>query len=1032
MTLKPFNFVYFQIPEWVCVLPSLTLLEMRGLPRVTRLTPHLAHCRSLCLLQLDTQHLISPPPNQAQQGTRNILAYLRCQLRGSTPYRHMKLVIVGEKGSGKSTLFRQFVRGNSSGNNADSAMEMASFDFPSRIRVRRDRPRITFHVIDFAGDDIYRCTHNCFLTYRTIYLCLWNVTGGKGSLERLCPWLHGIQACVPGSPVLLVATHANRRPGLKAPTILSWEEEVLGKPIQLKNKTTARRLGFPPIMQSVVMDCLSREDVDMLLSDLYRIALQMRHPQTNVPLMSDLLPRSYQELQTLIEVKVRNLCLERQVAPVMRHEELVDYVHSLTITNPHGLEHDREEFALACHFLHEAGAIIHYKSPIVGVSDLYFLDPQWLFNALAGVVKACRRGGGRGGERRESCGVVSSGEWPHFFQSAGIPASIYNSFLAMMESFNIIVSLDFEKNQFLVPSLLPDAPPPSYPSYDLSTDLSDIIVQYVELEYLPPPLFPQLIARVILHIRQLSGQLLSLSADEVDANLDPEVTNLDPRVRESLVSVGSVSSLTRRSQMFHVDEQGYLSQDDLNMAAQDEAQRMMKIWGLSTANFSSGASPSASRYKDIMQKLIAISQSVLPPQPQQGDHTPSNHPDDSSSHSDQFADYVFWKKGLFCQFQCGTSFWLEACENALALVISGRLVPRVKVLSFLSSSIDALLDECYLGLKVVSYSPCPTCLHRFWESNSNDSISARERNFAGASFEQPSHQVQINEFSESILYLHRRNPDDATDQSQSFSGRKFVLSTSPSPEPDAEDFEDTPKVAMLDSTLTLFPLSATIQQSVMSSNIFCPNCKLRVPLETISPHVLLVDFKHSLLLRARDLEFSEDSTSTLGKGGFGKVREGIVFEYVEALIKCRSSDKDPLSPPPSPLPPLPPQVYRGTYRGEAVAVKVFRKGYREDVMLRRYKDLREELSIMSQLQHPRVVALVGVCLKPLAMVLKLAPLGSLRNHINLCPHGMQSHMAHQVLYQVRNPCNMPATSLQHTASPQLQSSGRISDRGPSE
>lgn len=79
---------------------------------------------------------------------------------------------------------------------------------------------------------------------------------------------------------------------------------------------------------------------------------------------------------------------------------------------------------------------------------------------------------------------------------------------------------------------------------------------------------------------------------------------------------------------------------------------------------------------------------------------------------------------------------------------------------------------------------------------------------------------------------------------------------------------------------------------------------------------------------------------------------------------------------------------------------MFRRGYHEDVLLRRYKDLREELSIMSQLQHPRVVALVGVCLKPLAMVLQLAPLGSLRNHVDLCPHGMQSPVAHQVLYQV--------------------------------
>ena len=94
-------------------------------------------------------------------------------------------------------------------------------------------------------------------------------------------------------------------------------------------------------------------------------------------------------------------------------------------------------------------------------------------------------------------------------------------------------------------------------------------------------------------------------------------------------------------------------------------------------------------------------------------------------------------------------------------------------------------------------------------------------------------------------------------------------------------------------------------------------------------------------------------------------------------------------------------MFKGTYKGENVAVKVFRKGYHENVLLRRYKDLREELSIMSQLQHSRVVALVGVCLRPLAMVLKYAPLGTLRNHIDLCPHGMKSEVAHEVLFQVR-------------------------------
>ncbi len=40
--------------------------------------------------------------------------------------------------------------------------------------------------------------------------------------------------------------------------------------------------------------------------------------------------------------------------------------------------------------------------------------------------------------------------------------------------------------------------------------------------------------------------------------------------------------------------------------------------------------------------------------------------------------------------------------------------------------------------------------------------------------------------------------------------------------------------------------------------------------------------------------------------------------------------------------------------------------------MREYRDLREELTIMSHLSHPCVVTLLGVCLKPLCVVMPLA------------------------------------------------------------
>ena len=176
----------FQIPEWVCVLPNLTLLEMKALPRLTTITPYLAHCRSLCVLHLDTEGLVSPSPQEAQRGTRVIMAYLRCRLHGSTPYRHVRLVLIGSPESGKTTLFNLFMKSEVKGDSMAPHMEVGTFDYPPRMKSRKERPRVTFHVIDFAGDEIYRSIHKCFLTYRTVYLCLWNVANGKESLKQVC------------------------------------------------------------------------------------------------------------------------------------------------------------------------------------------------------------------------------------------------------------------------------------------------------------------------------------------------------------------------------------------------------------------------------------------------------------------------------------------------------------------------------------------------------------------------------------------------------------------------------------------------------------------------------------------------------------------------------------------------------------------------------------------------------------------------------------------------------------------------------
>ena len=864
------------MPEWVCVLPNLTLFEMQNLPNLTTITPYLAHCRNLCILRVDADNLVSPPPQEARRGSRVIMAYLRCRLRGSMPYKHVKVVLIGERGSGKSTIFNQIMGHAPKTDGARPHMDVTTVEYPPRAKVMKDRPRVTLHVINFAGDAIYQCTHKCFLTYRSVFVCVWDVTEGKKGLQALTPWLRSIQACVPNSPVLLVATHIDQRPALSTDTIMQWEEELFGQISELPNSRYAQQRGLPPIMQSVVMNCLRKEDTEMLVKDIYEIILRMKHPKTKTSLIDSLVPRSYQELQTLVEVKVRSLCRDKNQAPVLRHEEFIDYVRSLTLHDPNDLEHDEEEFMLACNFLHEAGAIVHFRSQVAGVSDLYFLEPQWLFNALSAIVGQLAFG-------QYSSPIITSEDLPLVFQKAKIPSSLYASFLAMLESFDIIVNLDFEKKKLLIPSLLPTTPPDYYPSYNLSQEDKNLISQYIDFEYIPPSLFPQLIARVLLYIRQLSGQLMSIEGSSISISCNGEGDTTDTGFLSTDSEKSSRSSLVpparrlKHSSSFHVDGSGYIVQDDEGMLG-DVAALRNKIWALSTTNL--GGSTPLLRHHSLTQKLVSISQPIL-----QHQHTPtSGHSsfddtltiEESSSsvssssfgeltYSDAFARYVFWNSGLHVEFPCGTKFWMELCDSAIVLVISGEIIQRVKVLSFLSSCVDGLVNECYTGLQMTYYSPCSCCMRTFWEESHNS------KNRSSSFGLEASHgALTMNEFKGVVQYS-RLPQTGELGRTPSFSCSNYVISRSPSPPSDSRRHDETPTISVLDGKLTLFPLAASVHQSVMSSTILCPNCSTRVPLQSISPHVLLVDFKDALLLKAKKLEFNEEPVSKLGGGGFGNV-----------------------------------------------------------------------------------------------------------------------------------------------------------------
>ena len=149
--------------------------------------------------------------------------------------------------------------------------------------------------------------------------------------------------------------------------------------------------------------------------------------------------------------------------------------------------------------------------------------------------------------------------------------------------------------------------------------------------------------------------------------------------------------------------------------------------------------------------------------------------------------------------------------------------------------------------------------------------------------------------------------------------------------------------------------------------------KMRCPshadlsLKRIAPDTVFVDLGQHYLIKGDLLRRGK----MLGRGAFG-----FVFR---ATIRGRGGSSNSLSEVAMKmLQPVDPGT--GAKKSDNVAYKVAYSKWERDPMqhsCKAYCDARREISILLSLRHPHIVPLIGVCTKPLALILQLAPLGAL-------------------------------------------------------
>ena len=407
-----------QVPAELGQLANLQTLDLRG-NQLTQIPVELSQLTNLYKLDLQDNPLLTPPPEIVTQGTQATLAFLRELQHQSIQRYETKLILVGEGGTGKSSLLLSLrAKPFNAKLNTTHGIEVDTLTLPHPSKADQN---LLLNTWDFGGQQIYHATHQFFLTRRSLYLVVWNARLGVEQ-GRLHYWLDTIKALAPDCPILLVATHTDERS-----SDINYQ---------------LYKDAYPQLVGSVSVSNKDRKEIETLTATI------AKHAAT-LPLVGQPWPTSWVEAeQALLSRKEHHISAERyrRICAVRRIQA---------------------KFAQGTlgSYLHDLGKILYFRDDYE-LSNLVVLKPNWITKTISLVLEDDKV--------REAHGILAHAELPRIWSvdEMGKPYEphLYPIFLRLMEKFDLSYQIGGDLpgqkvTHSLVPQLLPYQPPDDLPDW---------------------------------------------------------------------------------------------------------------------------------------------------------------------------------------------------------------------------------------------------------------------------------------------------------------------------------------------------------------------------------------------------------------------------------------------------------------------------------------------------------------------------------------------------------------------------------------
>ncbi|MFN8496069.1 MAG: COR domain-containing protein [Caldilineaceae bacterium] len=474
------------VPAEFAQLTNLRLFKLSN-NQLRNLPIEFAQLTNLQELRLENNPWRTPPPEIASAELDDIMHYL-CSLAAGAMVRYeAKLLLLGEGGSGKSSLLR--------------ALTDLPFDahLPSTHGINiqpyhlpyppQPATEMTLNVWDFGGQQIYHTTHQFFMTKRSLYLLVWNARGDTDQ-GRLDHWLRNIQVLAPDVPVLLVATHIDERPGdFNFARFKAAYPQLVGS-IGVSNKTG---VGLEELRQLIATEA------------------------AKLDLMEQQWPQTWVQVETALQQDERYHINSHEYAAICAQNGVTRLGEQATLGS----------------YLHDLGKILYFQDDDA-LSDFVVLKPNWLTQTMARVLDDTVT-------RDQNLGVLEHQDfrrlWPENEANMHYERRLYPLFHRLLERFLLCYRLEEETPghaQSLVPLLLPHTPPANLPIWATMLPDQPEIRMLFKLDFVPPGIMSWFI--VLSHhysqnLQWREGVRLQYEGHEADVVLNASTRELWLQVR---------------------------------------------------------------------------------------------------------------------------------------------------------------------------------------------------------------------------------------------------------------------------------------------------------------------------------------------------------------------------------------------------------------------------------------------------------------------------------------------------------------------